>query len=352
MGPKPWRELCESLEKGVAVLHKSFCKILGVSFFGWHVTSEDVGGVVVRSFWRCVDLSVNLQPLVFGTVPPHVRSTRNPWPRTQVHFDSCSKCGPAFIRKSDPSVTTARWRDVFKIHFFVPVPVCCSRTLWENFVQPIDQTVLQGVDRSGCHWARERVEEVRRAEVEVAGNQATMTAHETWPLRMKMTLFKETQKTMRTEPGSGRGATRETMFACFKMRVVRCSAHTSTVAYKGIAVASQRNPSKKTSNCAHCSFRSVDDHQVFGEDELHRVAEQGVSVDGHSTSTNCGVTRSRIRFPCILDCCRGLWRVCKPGRSVDLATSFLSFRFDVTNPPHCFGTVWSRLHWSDWSLSI
>ena len=38
---------------------------------------------------------------------------------------------------------------------------------------------LQGVDRSGYHRARERVERVRAVEVEEAGNQSTVTAHET-----------------------------------------------------------------------------------------------------------------------------------------------------------------------------
>ena len=54
----------------------------------------------------------------------------------------------------------------------------------------------------GYHRARERAEEVRRAEVEVAGHQATMTAHETRPVRMKMTFFLRDTK-MRAEPRSG-----------------------------------------------------------------------------------------------------------------------------------------------------
>ena len=47
------------------------------------------------------------------------------------------------------------------------------------FVQPIDQTVFQGVDRRGYHCARELDEKVRVVEVEEAGSRATMAAHET-----------------------------------------------------------------------------------------------------------------------------------------------------------------------------
>ena len=53
-----------------------------------------------------------------------------------------------------------------------------AHILREDVVQPIDQTVLS-VDRSGYPGARNREEKVRRAEVEEAGNQATMTARET-----------------------------------------------------------------------------------------------------------------------------------------------------------------------------
>ena len=49
----------------------------------------------------------------------------------------------------------------------------------EDFGQPIDQTVLQGVDRSGYLRSREGVAKVRRKEVEEAGRQATVTARET-----------------------------------------------------------------------------------------------------------------------------------------------------------------------------
>ena len=49
----------------------------------------------------------------------------------------------------------------------------------EDLVQPIDQTVLQSVDRKVQHNAREIVEKVRVVEVAEAGSQATMSAHET-----------------------------------------------------------------------------------------------------------------------------------------------------------------------------
>ena len=66
-----------------------------------------------------------------------------------------------------------------------------------DFVQSIGQTVLRGVDRSGCPPAREREQKVRRAEVEEAGNQATMIARETWSVRMEMPVQRKTPKTVR-----------------------------------------------------------------------------------------------------------------------------------------------------------
>ena len=50
-------------------------------------------------------------------------------------------------------------------------------------VQPIDQTVLH-VDRRDYRCATETVEKVRVVEVEEAGSQATMTAHDMLPVRM------------------------------------------------------------------------------------------------------------------------------------------------------------------------
>ena len=44
-----------------------------------------------------------------------------------------------------------------------------AHNLREHFVQPIDQNVLQNVDRRHYHWAREIVEKVRVVEVEEAG---------------------------------------------------------------------------------------------------------------------------------------------------------------------------------------
>ena len=115
----------------------------------------------------------------------------------------------------------------------------CERTLLSQSTR----LFTEGADRSGYHRARE-VEKVRRVGVEVAGSQATMLAHETWPLRMKMTFLGRHKKTMRTEPGSGPWATREKMFAC-----VKCArfgvVFRPPVAYKGIAVAGKRKPWKK-----------------------------------------------------------------------------------------------------------
>ena len=61
--------------------------------------------------------------------------------------------------------------------------------MWEDFVQPVDQTVLQGVDRKVQRCARDFAEKERVVEEAKAASQATMTAHETWPVRMKMTFF-------------------------------------------------------------------------------------------------------------------------------------------------------------------
>ena len=61
--------------------------------------------------------------------------------------------------------------------------------MWEDFVQPVDQTVLQGVDRKVQRCARDFAEKVRVVEEAKAASQATTTAHETWPVRMKMSFF-------------------------------------------------------------------------------------------------------------------------------------------------------------------
>ena len=36
-------------------------------------------------------------------------------------------------------------------------------------------------------------------------------------------------------------------------------------------------------NFTQCSFQSVDDHQVFAEDEFQKVAEEDDSEEGHHT---------------------------------------------------------------------
>ena len=53
-----------------------------------------------------------------------------------------------------------------------------------DVVQPIDQTVLLSVDHKVQHCVRDKGERERVVEEEKAGNQTTMTAHETRHTRM------------------------------------------------------------------------------------------------------------------------------------------------------------------------
>ena len=84
----------------------------------------------------------------------------------------------------------------------------------EDFLQPIDRTVLLSVDRRVQHCARETAETERVVEENKAGSQTAMTAHETGPTRMTMTIFRKTQKTVCSTLLKPLSHTRENVCVC------------------------------------------------------------------------------------------------------------------------------------------
>ena len=176
------------------------------------------------------------------------------------------------------------------------------RFLRENFVQPIDQLVLQSVDRRDYHCAREVVENVRVVEVEEAGSQATMTAHETRPVRMKTAFWGDTTKQCVLEPVQ---VLEPHARKCLRVQSARGAVGClqPAVANKGIAIASKRKTLDKL-NCAQYSFHSVNDHQVVEEDD----AEE----DHHIQPVLVSTVDATV-FPDCLNCCPGLCRTWRQG---------------------------------------
>ena len=95
---------------------------------------------------------------------------------------------------------------------------------------------------------------------------------------MEMTFFEKDAITMRDGSLSH---TRENNCVC-NMRAVRCRVYTLRRLQRN-RCGLQAKTLKKTKICAQCSFQSHEDHQVFGEDDLHhRVEEDNVEEDNHT----------------------------------------------------------------------
>ena len=172
-----------------------------------------------------------------------------------------------------------------------------------TFVRPVNQTVLQSVDRRDHHRAREVVERVRVVEVEEEGSNSDCTWNMTCGSEVPSCRGSSQWINGCVDNKSGFGEeddsnTRERTCAGVQCTLRRKMKHDALMS-ESFRHTIRLEPSSPLSQGTHvvctvqwlcmwkCGVRqvylstqSVDDHQVFGEDEVYRVIEEDDSEEG------------------------------------------------------------------------